>query len=438
MKFIRKQKRLMKVSLHSVHERQRHSTVNQAIQYLKTTLPSKGPKSRETKFMVLNRAVEYIDFLHKKVCDYGNPKMKTICFKDGYLYMDLQKKGLGSKSGVAGRQGEIISPDILEELIKNMDQGSGIADYEKGSFGKQTKEAHNIEYPFAYKTDFDILRKPEEDVSSWAESCNSVTASPGIDDQLLPENHSESAVSLSPIVGSLQSSTDTPRSCSLASPEFSPCTTSHACEHSYSRKVFLEEANMELEDTITLTGIPSSKSNLTQEAEDEMNMCLDKQHAIFESVGINQMKGSFSEEMCSLQHRKTSKNLQNTHDEPLSKSLVHCHGMETDCSHEIHEMSVSTNFRTDEVLNKENVTKSPPPPKSWINGYQLYTRLNYQQYKMKHPNLVGREVTKALGNAWRELPESDRKQYSQRACELNEERRLEREAIIMTQQKTKR
>ncbi|XP_071785481.1 uncharacterized protein [Asterias amurensis] len=65
--------------------------------------------------------------------------------------------------------------------------------------------------------------------------------------------------------------------------------------------------------------------------------------------------------------------------------------------------------------------------RSWINGYQLFTKVNHPKFREKWPELQGRDITKLLGQVWKELPGDSKKHYSRRACEWNQWHRRKRE-----------
>ncbi|XP_072014309.1 uncharacterized protein [Amphiura filiformis] len=58
--------------------------------------------------------------------------------------------------------------------------------------------------------------------------------------------------------------------------------------------------------------------------------------------------------------------------------------------------------------------------RSWINGYQLFTKINHARIKESWPGLQGREITRLLGQSWKDLPDAYKKLYSIRACEWNQ------------------
>ncbi|XP_038079001.1 uncharacterized protein LOC119746243 [Patiria miniata] len=66
--------------------------------------------------------------------------------------------------------------------------------------------------------------------------------------------------------------------------------------------------------------------------------------------------------------------------------------------------------------------------RSWINGYQLFTKVNHPQFRDKWPRLQGREITRLLSQTWKELPTDFRKQYSCRARQWNQWHKHKRES----------
>ncbi|XP_022096644.1 uncharacterized protein LOC110982511 [Acanthaster planci] len=70
--------------------------------------------------------------------------------------------------------------------------------------------------------------------------------------------------------------------------------------------------------------------------------------------------------------------------------------------------------------------------RSWINGFQLFTKVNHPRFRDKWPRLQGREITRLLSQTWKELPNDFKKQYSCRAREWNQWHRCQREAACQT------
>ncbi|XP_033104962.1 uncharacterized protein LOC117107399 isoform X2 [Anneissia japonica] len=76
---------------------------------------------------------------------------------------------------------------------------------------------------------------------------------------------------------------------------------------------------------------------------------------------------------------------------------------------------------------KSSFTSSPyksPMKRSWINGYQLFTKINHHKFRSSWPKIQGREITRLLGQAWKDFPKEYKTLYSQHACELNEYNRI--------------
>ncbi|XP_071962213.1 uncharacterized protein [Antedon mediterranea] len=73
--------------------------------------------------------------------------------------------------------------------------------------------------------------------------------------------------------------------------------------------------------------------------------------------------------------------------------------------------------------------------RSWINGYQLFTKINHHKFRSCWPEIEGREITRLLGKTWKDFPTEYKTLYSERACELNEYNRSQRERSIISEQK---
>jgi structure-specific recognition protein 1 len=52
--------------------------------------------------------------------------------------------------------------------------------------------------------------------------------------------------------------------------------------------------------------------------------------------------------------------------------------------------------------------KDPNAPKNPMNAYFFYVKENRESYKAKHSDLKMTEITKALGQQWKEMSEKER------------------------------
>ncbi|XP_071496019.1 uncharacterized protein [Diadema antillarum] len=60
-----------------------------------------------------------------------------------------------------------------------------------------------------------------------------------------------------------------------------------------------------------------------------------------------------------------------------------------------------------------------PTKRTWLNGYQLFTKVNQKRFRDGWPHLKDKEVAKVVSQAWQQLSEPYRKLYSQGAREWN-------------------
>nr|XP_006816748.1 PREDICTED: uncharacterized protein LOC102804171 [Saccoglossus kowalevskii] len=406
------------VSLHTAHERERHKTVNQAILYLMRTLPSAEKKSHETKFMVLNRAVEYIDFLRRKIQEKCSQSSNSVQFLDNYLCIPNMPDGNSAKTSGSGMK--TISPEILKELTNN-------AGNMKGDLIVKKKNSTCINQ-FSEEQETTKTNATYLSTNIKKEDCGDSTGTQAMESHSPWHDHFKfNSFSLSPL------SENNPSVSSRSSPD---------------RPMFLSPVI----DSSEQSSIPDSSPSVSTDGSSEFNY---KGHADsfpFEHTYSVRFSGNLTSEenVAKLCSKLKSPSRTAPGDKLITPPICGTHKLTAskknrisarrsfgydkpnqDCKHSNCGLCTPADV---EIPGPENdIETNFPPPKSWINGYQLYTRMHYQDYKMDHPNLIGREVTKVLGNAWRELPEEERKVYSQRACELNEKTRREREALLEEQ-----
>ncbi|KAJ8045305.1 hypothetical protein HOLleu_08288 [Holothuria leucospilota] len=68
--------------------------------------------------------------------------------------------------------------------------------------------------------------------------------------------------------------------------------------------------------------------------------------------------------------------------------------------------------------------------RSWINGYQLFVKVNHPHFKKAWPHLQGRDISHLLAQAWNDSPEDVKKIYSEKACTWNQQhKKLQEQAF---------